>query len=172
MTAGPDHGDFRAVSASSTSAIHGVPSEGVVKYKAKRGLVPRGCSGLRSQPNPARGPMLDAAGLRVGRSGLSGRHLCRLSRAHARGTCGHGRGFRQRRSAQPIEIPKVCGDAIVPRVAKLPTVWGFWGAISGAFSRVSDAAEEPCNSRAASSKPLKRASCLLQFRPSGPICPP
>jgi len=32
MTAGPDRGDFRAVSASSTSAIPGVPTVLIVKY--------------------------------------------------------------------------------------------------------------------------------------------
>ena len=48
MTAGPDCGDFRAVPASSTSAIPGVPSEGIVKSMTKRDLVPRACSGLRS----------------------------------------------------------------------------------------------------------------------------
>src|SRR5215472_3631739 len=44
MTAGPDRGDFRAVSASSTSAIPGVPSEPVVNY-----------SGLRSEFGAASG---------------------------------------------------------------------------------------------------------------------
>ena len=178
MTAGPDHGGFRAVSAWSTSAIPGLSSEPVVKYKGGAGFgaaAPAGqaCSGVTLAAEPLEGP---AAGTRrgrsrVGRSELRAAAVSSPSRARAR-----ARGcIRARTGVFGARLGLSACDCYDPRQeAGAPNApcTVFSREFLGSFHRLFAVAQGPRNSRAACSKPLKRRGCLLQFRPSRPICPP